>query len=884
MTPEAEDAPIDGTNEPQTPQPSWSPLSAREFAARFAAVEVLFEGREGKTYRARDRSRDGREVALQVLLARAGRPLDAIEGFFQDVRTAQSLVSPHLVEIVDVGGLEDGRLFVATELVQGEALSTRLAREGELRVEVALEIARQTLAALSVAHAKSLAHGALEARHLWLAARVPKTVENPDGIHVRLAGFGLATLRASDPIERLEQADGLDPIDGGAATARSVAGDLAAVASLVEAMVGETGKTDPRVHALVARALAVRGGARGENAEQLASVVRASAAKGAKSGLPRWAIAVLSVLGILAASAGFLYLEQRSTNQELELLYAQAGLERAQALRDQDQWCAAKMEELQESIKRRDDQISELGLKLERELAEGAQRSDAGKTREELERIRRELDETKGEREKLAASLVETQNRAKELEREKQRILVESTPGARAARGFDRVLELAKDGKGQDALALVEELAKTDALGPESDRAAQWMREFATAAAELESARDGENPGEALERARRARAAITALDRGFAAEASAWRTGGFDDGGDVDRAAAGEDALRALAANVQAAALELDREHVADWQRLQALAGSSDPDPILRHVARFECKHLDEWTATVAADLERRLAKDGVLDAKKLCDSDVLADWLSAADSGDVPGAADASGAADAPGAGEAGGAPRAAAAPGAPLADWLDARRWYCGDDDGLAASAVLPIPTLAKSEPHAEWRAALRLERGLASSDSAFPLPTGWIAVWRDSDLLRKTTAWYVDELVADTGDDTRRNWEIRRAVYVGDGSTASNAQRVVLARRGNEFTRAGKVILDVKALGGTVRVGNWRADPALMPPAKSWFPSRDEFATFRSELAPGDVPALITSDGTMTRWFSPSLGLVREEAPGVFRMELVYLGPRR
>src|SRR5262245_57042125 len=103
MTPEPEDVPKEPTSEPP---PAWAPLSARDFAARFAAVEVLFEGREGKTYRARDRAREGREVALQVLLARAGRPIEAVERFFQDVRTAQSLVSPHLVEIVDVGALE----------------------------------------------------------------------------------------------------------------------------------------------------------------------------------------------------------------------------------------------------------------------------------------------------------------------------------------------------------------------------------------------------------------------------------------------------------------------------------------------------------------------------------------------------------------------------------------------------------------------------------------------------------------------------------------------------------------------------------------------------------------------------------------------------------
>ncbi|MCE9594210.1 MAG: hypothetical protein K8S98_08450 [Planctomycetes bacterium] len=838
MTPEPEDAPNATPSEPQT---SWAPLSARDFAARFAAVEVLFEGREGKTYRARDRSREGREVALQVLLARAGRPLEAVERFFQDVRTAQSLVSQHLVEIVDVGGLEDGRLFVATELVQGESLAARLAREGELKVEVALEIARQTLAALAVAHEKSIAHGALEPRHVQLAARVRKTDENPDGIHVRLQGFGLGTLLAA------EQPDAVAP---------TVAGDLAAVAGLVEAMVGPAAAAaDARVRALVAR---VRGGgAQGvESAQRFATAIESSAATTPKSALPRWAIAGLALFGIAAITEGFLFLEARSDKQKLELLNAEASLQRTEALRAQEAWCGARMEELQESIKKRDEQITALGRKLEDELAAGEQREDATKSREELERMRRELDATKSEREKLAASLVDTQNRAKELEREKQRILLENTPGVRAARGFDRLLELVAAGKGREALAHFEELAKTDALDAKNDRAAAWMREFANAAASLEAAKEDDHPAEALTRARSSLAAIADLERAFAVEAAVWRAGGFDDGGDVDRAANGERAVSALAAKIAAASQGLEGEHGADWKRLEALSRRSEPDEIRAHVARFECSHLDDWTAELSKDLEREIVRDGALDVERLCKSDVLASW----EGGD-------------------GGVAELGA-----LTDWIDARKWYCGDTSGVDDAATIPVPKLSRSEPQADWRATLQLERGLASSSSAFPLAAGWIAVWRDSDLLRKTTAWYVDELAADHGSGDKRDWEIRRAVYVGDGLTASNAQRVVLARRGNEFTRAGKVILDVKARGANVRVATWRADPALAPPAKSWFPSRDDVTGFRAELAHGDLPVLVTGDGTISRWYSPRLGLVREEAPGVFRMELVFLGPKR
>jgi serine/threonine protein kinase len=45
-----------------------------------------------------------------------------IERFFREARAAASVKSPYIVDIYDSGRLEDGRPFIAMEMLEGETL------------------------------------------------------------------------------------------------------------------------------------------------------------------------------------------------------------------------------------------------------------------------------------------------------------------------------------------------------------------------------------------------------------------------------------------------------------------------------------------------------------------------------------------------------------------------------------------------------------------------------------------------------------------------------------------------------------------------------------------------------------------------------------------
>jgi hypothetical protein len=108
-------------------------------------------------------------------------------------------------------------------------------------------------------------------------------------------------------------------------------------------------------------------------------------------------------------------------------------------------------------------------------------------------------------------------------------------------------------------------------------------------------------------------------------------------------------------------------------------------------------------------------------------------------------------------------------------------------------------------------------------------------------------------------------------------------SSALELSIARRGATFLRAGQVILDLKEHGDGVQATLWSAPNVDALPRKSWFPGAPEFNAFRAELAQRPAACLVVREKSVTRTFSPRYGLVREEEPGLFRLELLYAGPR-
>src|SRR6266545_2182655 len=136
----------------------------------------------GVVYAARD-ERLERTVALKTMLSLAGDET-ARRRFWREARAAASVNHPNICQIYEIG--EDaGELFIAMELLDGEALAERLAR-GPLNVSEAVPVCLGMLAALSALHARGIVHRDLKPSNVFLT---------PHG--VKLLDFGLA--RPTDP-------------------------------------------------------------------------------------------------------------------------------------------------------------------------------------------------------------------------------------------------------------------------------------------------------------------------------------------------------------------------------------------------------------------------------------------------------------------------------------------------------------------------------------------------------------------------------------------------------------------------------------------------------------------------------------------------------------
>ncbi len=161
------------------------PLAPGELLdGRYRISRLIAEGGMGAVYEA-EAVRIGRPVAVKVLHPRfAASPME-VERFRREARTAVQVSSPHVVEMLDFGQAPTGELFLVMELLRGESLRDRLAREGALPPSQVADLMRQLLRGLAAAHAAGIVHRDLKPDNLWLV---------PEEGHERLTilDFGIA--------------------------------------------------------------------------------------------------------------------------------------------------------------------------------------------------------------------------------------------------------------------------------------------------------------------------------------------------------------------------------------------------------------------------------------------------------------------------------------------------------------------------------------------------------------------------------------------------------------------------------------------------------------------------------------------------------------------
>ncbi|HSS79063.1 MAG TPA: protein kinase, partial [Thermoanaerobaculia bacterium] len=103
--------------------------------------------------------------------------------FLREARTSSALDHPNICTVYEVDETDDGRLFIAMALCEGDTLKRRIER-GPLPLAEAVDIAAQIAAGLAGAHAKGIVHRDVKPANIIIAS---------DG-RVKIVDFGIAKL------------------------------------------------------------------------------------------------------------------------------------------------------------------------------------------------------------------------------------------------------------------------------------------------------------------------------------------------------------------------------------------------------------------------------------------------------------------------------------------------------------------------------------------------------------------------------------------------------------------------------------------------------------------------------------------------------------------
>jgi serine/threonine protein kinase/tetratricopeptide (TPR) repeat protein len=150
----------------------------------YAIIRKLGAGGMGVVYAARD-ERLQRIVALKTMSSVAADET-ARKRFWREARAAASVNHPNICQIYEIGE-DGGDLFIAMELLEGEALSDHL-RQAPLSVSRTVAMGLEMLAALGALHARGIVHRDLKPSNVFLTAH-----------GIKLLDFGLARPELDDP-------------------------------------------------------------------------------------------------------------------------------------------------------------------------------------------------------------------------------------------------------------------------------------------------------------------------------------------------------------------------------------------------------------------------------------------------------------------------------------------------------------------------------------------------------------------------------------------------------------------------------------------------------------------------------------------------------------
>jgi serine/threonine protein kinase len=134
-------------------------------------VEIkVGEGGMSFVYLARD-IETGERYAIKLLSVSLAQDAKAMARLRREATFGMRLIHPNICHIIRLGETTDGLVYVVMPYVEGELLSDRTGREGQLSLGLTISLVRDIAAGLQVAHEQGIVHRDLKPENVMVCRR-----------------------------------------------------------------------------------------------------------------------------------------------------------------------------------------------------------------------------------------------------------------------------------------------------------------------------------------------------------------------------------------------------------------------------------------------------------------------------------------------------------------------------------------------------------------------------------------------------------------------------------------------------------------------------------------------------------------------------------------